>query len=266
GPKSPDGKTPDKNETTNGKKTNGKKTNGKKTNGKKTNGKKTNGKKTPTTDEPEKTPTTPQNHDSFRMVGERFADEGSLVQPNAKLLSLIDIRTVVAVIYATEKDYIDLKVGQVATARTYVYKNRHFTGHVVRIAPLVKESSRLARIELEFPNPDLALKPGMFVRIEVNLETADNSTLIPRSALVRHQEKDGVFSVDPNTRTVKFIPIKIGIQEGGMVQVLSPALSGQVVTMGYHLLRDGAQVTVAGRKKRTGTNKRNGKSSNGSRD
>lgn len=211
-----------------------------------------------------KTPTAPNNnHEPFRVVGERFADEGSLVQPNAKLLTLIDIRSVIAVIYATEKDYIQLKVGQVATARTYVYSKRQFIGRVARIAPLIKESSRLARVELEFPNLDLALKPGMFVRIEIDLESVDNATLIPRPALVRYQEKDGVFLYDPAKKTVRFVPIKVGIQEGGFVQVLAPALSGEVVTMGYHLLRDGSSVTVGGDKqggsKGKGNRKGNGK-------
>ena len=209
-----------------------------------------------------KTPSTQEANgmtaESYRVVGERFANEGALVQPNARLLTLLDIRSVIAVIYATEKDYIELKTGQVAVARTYVYKNRTFTGRVARIAPLVKESSRLARVELEFPNLNLALKPGMFVRIEIELQSADKATLIPRQALVRHKEKDGVFALDPKQQTVRFVPVKVGIEEGDIVQVLSPPLSGQVVTMGYHLLRDGAKVTIAG-------SKRTGKKGNGKR-
>jgi len=110
-------------------------------------------------------------------------------------------------------------------------------------------SSRLARVEVEFPNTDLALKPGMFVRIDVDLKRADDATLIPRKALVRHKDKDGVFWLDPAKPVVRFFPVKLGIRGPRLLQITAPVLSGQVVTMGYHLLKDKSKVTLGGAKK-----------------
>lgn len=221
------------------------------------------GKKTPKATR--KTKKSKKQDDSFRVVGERFANEGALVQPNTPLLTLLDIRSVIAVIYVTEKDYIQLKLGQKAEARTYVYRKRRFHGKVIRIAPLLKESSRLARVEIEFPNLDLALKPGMFVRIEVELKKVKRATLIPREGLVRHKNSDGVFLFNKAKQEVQFVKVKTGIQTRKAVQILSPRIRGSVVTLGYHLLRNKSKVRVAGAKsKRSGkrsSRKRRGKRS-----
>ncbi len=186
----------------------------------------------------------PEENDGFRVVGERLVDEGSLVQPNAPMLTLLDIRSVIAVIYVTEKDYIRLREGQPAHATTYVYKNRSFTGRVVRVAPLLKDTSRLARVEIEIPNQDLSLKPGMFVRLRVEYARHPKATLVPRIALVQRETGSGVFRIDPKKKTAHFIPVQLGVQTPQFSQLLTP-LKGQVVTMGYHLLREGSKIQLA---------------------
>ncbi|MCB9638196.1 MAG: efflux RND transporter periplasmic adaptor subunit [Myxococcales bacterium] len=247
----------------NGKKTKAKKTKAKKNgkNGKTKNGKAKNTKKNGKNGKAKNgkaAPAKEAEQETFRMVGERLVDEGSLVQPNAPMLTLLDIRSVIAVIYVTEKDYIRLRVGQPAYATTYVYKNRTFAGKVVRIAPMLKESSRLARVEIEIHNEDLALKPGMFVRLRVEYARYPKATLIPRIALVQRDDKSGVFHVDPKKKVASFLPLKLGVQTVSTVQVLTP-LAGQVVTLGYHLLRNGSKIQIGSKDAKKGKKGKGGK-------
>jgi len=53
-----------------------------------------------------------------------------------------------------------------------------------------------------------------------------------------------VFLVDAGKQRVSFVRVRPGASEGGRVQILEPVLSGQVVTLGQHLLEDGGAVIL----------------------
>jgi len=156
-------------------------------------------------------------------------------------------------------------VGQQAIVSTDAYPDKTFTGGIVRIAPLLKETSRQARVEIEIPNTDHLLKPGMFIRAQIEFARHDNATLVGLAALVKRNGKQGVFiaepvqgsniqtpKVQPNNRNVNtpytwrasFVPVTVGIISGEVVEVLEPQISGSVVTMGNHLLEDGSNIIL----------------------
>ena len=119
-------------------------------------------------------------------------------------------------------------------------------GEIARIAPRFAEDSRQARFEVRLANEDRALKPGMFVTVRVTVATASDAVLVPAEAVVRRGDGAGVYRVEPgDPARVRFMPVRLGIQGDEHVQVVSPALSGQVVTLGQQLLEDGAPVIVS---------------------
>lgn len=182
-----------------------------------------------------------------RVVGERFVDEGATVSANAPLVSLLEIDTLIAIVHVTEAEHRALRIGQPADLLASGNDARVATGRVVRIAPVFREGTRQARIEIEVPNASRELHPGMFVRVNIELRREDNATIVPRQALVRRDGRQGVFLVD-NTGPrpqARFVPVQPGIAERDRVQVLEPPqMSGMVVTLGQHLLGDGLSVTV----------------------
>lgn len=185
--------------------------------------------------------------DQTRVVGEKFVDEGALLQTNQPIVSVLQNNPLTAVVYVIERDYPKVTIGQQAVVTTDAYPGRTFAGAITRIAPLLKESSRQARVEVEVPNPDLVLKPGMFVRARVGFARHENATLIPLSALVRRNDKDGIFIADPENLKAHFVPVTTGIFSGELVEIISPEISGLAVTMGNHLLEDGSDITMAER-------------------
>ncbi len=182
--------------------------------------------------------------DETRVVGERFVDEGALLQANEPIVSILEDHLLIAVIHVIERDYPEAKTGQEVTIATDAYPERTFTGRIVRIAPLLKESSRQGRVEIEVPNPDRLLKPGMFIRARIEFARHEDATVVPVKALVKRNGTQGVFLVDAETRKANFVPITVGIIDGEQAEVLKPALSGQVVTLGQHLLEDESSITL----------------------
>jgi len=181
----------------------------------------------------------------IRYVGERFVDQGALLTANAPIVSVLDISTLTAVIYVIERDYTRIAIGQEASVATDAFPGRSFAGRIVRIAPQLQETSRQARVELTVPNPQGLLKPGMFVRVELELARRDDAAAIPVAALARREGRQGVFVVDAAAKTARFVPVELGISSGELVEVLRPQLDAPVVVMGHHLLEDGSAVIVA---------------------
>jgi len=190
-----------------------------------------------------------EDGDANRVVGERFVDEGALVSVNQPIVSILENNPLTAVVFVVERDYPKMSVGQEAGVTTDAYPGEVFRGSIRRIAPLLRENSRQARVEIEIANPRQLLKPGMFIRARVEFARIEQATLVPITALVRRDGKQGVFLVESDgaqepVLRARFVPVTTGIVSGEVAEVKEPALSGAVVTLGNHLLEDGAKVML----------------------
>jgi RND family efflux transporter MFP subunit len=191
----------------------------------------------------------PQNHHSrLQVVGERYVDEGAMLAANNPIVSILDIGTLTAVIHVIERDYPKIQPGLEALTATDAFPGRTFPGRVVRIAPLLKEKSREARVEIEISNKDRLLKPGMFVRVEIQFQKHENATVVPTAALVKRDGTQGVFMANLDQQKARFVPVTVGIVNGNEAEILNPLLNGSVVTLGHHLLEDGATIILPGSK------------------
>jgi len=185
-----------------------------------------------------------ENNPGNWVVGERFVHRGALLSPGTPIVSILDIRSLLAVVYVVERDYARVQPGMPAEITTDVFPERIFKGNIQRIAPMLKETSRKARVEIEIPNPDELLKPGMFIRTWIEFDKHRNATIIPLSALVKRDNVQGIFSADMKEMKVRFIPVATGIVDEKRAEILTPQLSGFVVTLGHHLLQDGSTIIV----------------------
>ncbi len=186
--------------------------------------------------------------DDFRVVAERFVDEGETVAAKQPLLRIVELSPITGVIHVAEKDYGRLRTGQAVTLTTDAWPGVEFDGTIARIAPVFRQASRQARVELTIPNTNEQLKPGMFIRATVVLAEQERATIVPAQTLATRRDKSGVFLVDDGGETVSFVPVEAGIREGDRVQIVSPKLSGRVVTLGQQMLDDGSAIRIPPRR------------------
>ena len=189
-----------------------------------------------------------ENHDDSRVIGERFVDEGAMLAPNTPIVSVLDISSLTAVIHVIERDYSKVLMGQQAVITTDAFPGKTFSGKIIRIAPLLKETSRQARVEIEVPNSEGLLKPGMFVRVQIEFSKHDNATVVPLKALIKRSSQQGVFLVNTKDMKAHFISVTLGTINGKWAEVVTPKLTGSVVTLGQHLLEEGSPIILPGTK------------------
>jgi len=180
-----------------------------------------------------------------RFVGERFVNPGAMLSSNTAVLSVIELQPITAVIHVTEKDYFRLKPEQPVLLTSGAFAGREFRGRVARVAPLLKETSREARVEVDIDNADGVLKPGMFVNARIEFASKTDATIVPTSAVVNRGALQGLFLADLEAKKAVFQPATVGIIEGDRAEIVEPAgLTGYVVTLGHHLLENGTPLIL----------------------
>ena len=195
------------------------------------------------------------------FVGKRYLDPGASVSPNVPVASIVDIRTVRMVANVVEKDVKRLTVGMPANVEVDAFPGEKFIGRLARVAPVFDPQTRTAEMEIEIPNRGYRLKPGMYARVDLTVESRDNALTVPSTAIVDVQGKTGVFvasggpqpagaappqGAEPPAMTAKFQAVEVGIRQAEQVEITSGVSDGtRVITTGATALKDGDRIVAA---------------------
>jgi Cu(I)/Ag(I) efflux system membrane fusion protein len=156
-------------------------------------------------------------------VVEKEALEGMEVRPGMALYRIANLSTVwvEADYYEYEVPYV--QVGQRAKARLAYLPGEVLAGKVTYIYPYLNEETRTVRVRMEFPNPKLRLKPGMYANVNLDVDLGDRLA-VPSEALL-----------DTGTRKIAFVDRGRGYLEPREVQAGAKAGDYYVVERGLQL-------------------------------
>ncbi len=167
------------------------------------------------------------------------AELGSLMQPGSPCATIIQLDPIKLVGFVPETNVNNVEVG--ATAQARVTSGDVVTGRVTFLSRSADDTTRTFRVEIEVPNPDLAIRDGQTVEIVV---AADGRTahLIPQSALTLDDE--GLLGVRTVTdqNTALFMPVTMirDTAEGVWVGDLPDEVN--IITVGQEFVIDDVPV------------------------
>jgi RND family efflux transporter MFP subunit len=188
--------------------------------------------------------------EGVRVVGRRFVDEGGFIAAGTPLLSIVDLDPMTAVVTVPERDYALLRPGLPATLETDAYPGVRFHGEIVRLAPVFNRATRQVRVELSVENRDGRLKPGMFLRAQLELDRLPDAVVVPFAAIAEREGQPGLFVLDPSGERVHWHRVELGVREEAQIAVEGEGLreladaGRRVVVLGQELCDDGSAVRV----------------------
>ena len=142
-----------------------------------------------------------------------------------------------------EKFIATVLLGQKAFVTNYNLKDDTLKAVVTELSPAINESTRTFKGVLEVNNPDLLMRPGMFVKAQIVVEKRDSAIVIDRDIVQNRRRGKVVFVVERNTATEK--RINTGIETDSEVEVLSGLQPGEkLVVEGYEMLSNRTKVKV----------------------
>jgi membrane fusion protein (multidrug efflux system) len=136
-----------------------------------------------------------------------------------------------------------IRARQELLVRADAWPAETFRGEIYAIEPAVDEQTRTVLLRARVPNPGTRLKPGMFARVVLVLETRENALIVPEQALVPQGADRFVYRlVDGKAVLTK---IDAGLRRPGDIEVRSGLAAGDTIVVDGQLrLKDGAAVTV----------------------
>jgi membrane fusion protein (multidrug efflux system) len=180
------------------------------------------------------------------FVSQRHVDPGAWVSQNAPVVSVVDIASLRLVANVVEKDLKAVNAGDPAVVEVDAFPGEKFNGRIARVSPILDPATRTAAMEIEIPNRENRLKPGMYARVLLEVDRRDNVLVIPKTALVDSQGRRGVFQPNDENRAT-FKAITVGLEDNEKAQVLDGLSEGEIViSTGANALRVNDQLNVAG--------------------
>ncbi|MEQ8660321.1 MAG: efflux RND transporter periplasmic adaptor subunit [Gammaproteobacteria bacterium] len=165
------------------------------------------------------------------------AREGQYVTTQTELYTIADLSRVwvYAEIYADDLPWV--AVGDPASMTVNGIPGEPFGGSVTYIYPYLESTARTVRARLEFDNPGLRLKPGMYAEVNIAAQRQVDALVVPDAAIVRSGAREVVFVAQGDGR---FEPraVALGVSADGLTQVTAGLAAGEVVVISGQFLID----------------------------
>lgn len=165
-------------------------------------------------------------------------------QAETKLYTIADLSSVWVNANVYQSDVGQLKPGTTATVTVDAYPGRNFRGRIDQILPQVDPSTRTVKVRLVFNNPGIALKPGMFVNVNIDIPLG-RQLVIPASAVLHAGTREIAF-IDHGGGYLEPREIEFGPRLDDHVVVTKGLRAGdQIVSSANFLVDSEAQLQAA---------------------
>ncbi|QGY44549.1 efflux RND transporter periplasmic adaptor subunit [Maribellus comscasis] len=169
---------------------------------------------------------------------------GTLVPSGTEVVSLMSYNKMYLEINLPEKNISDVKIGQEALITNYTLSEDTLIGHISELSPIISTETRTFKGVLEIDNPELKLRPGMFVKADIITAQKDSTIVIPKEIIMTGNRGKYVFVVGRNS-TAEDRWLTIGLQNQESVEVLEGlSVNDRLIIDGYETLRDRSKVKV----------------------
>jgi RND family efflux transporter MFP subunit len=169
------------------------------------------------------------------VITQRNIDIGSLVQADAAsgtfLFTLMQSDVLRIQLYVPQDEAFGVAPGVEAVIRVPEIPGRDFPGKVTRIADALQPGSRTLLTEIDVPNPDHVLSPGIYCNVELKIPRRTPSLIVPSEAIVFNRDglnvavvENGVAHIHRVTVVRDFgttVEVSAGVKDGDQV-ILNP--------------------------------------------
>jgi RND family efflux transporter MFP subunit len=182
------------------------------------------------------------------VVTWRYADPGVLIQAgtssDSQSLPLVRVSDnyLLRLDFPVSEEYVkDIRAGDLVEVRVESSGSKTFTGKIRRFTDKVDEDTRTMMVEIEVPNPELTLIPGMYAKVVLNVERHSDALVVPTEA-VNGGKTASVFVVNSEDH-IEQRDVTLGLEMPDKYEVLSGLKEGDLVVVGDHSeLQNGQKV------------------------
>ncbi|AXC11741.1 putative Co/Zn/Cd efflux system membrane fusion protein [Acidisarcina polymorpha] len=178
------------------------------------------------------------------VVTERPLFAGETAAAGTPLITIMDTSALLAKLHLSQSQAQLLHLGNPASV-TVPGVAEPEDGRITLISPALDPGSTTVEVWVRIGNSDGMLRPGTAVKVSLAGRTVDRAVVVPAQAIVTTQSGKKAVMVIGKDQVAHRTPVETGIEDGGLVQIVSGVTAGaQIVTNGSYALDDGAKVKV----------------------
>jgi membrane fusion protein (multidrug efflux system) len=183
------------------------------------------------------------------VITARFVDPGAFIAAatsgstpqSAALLTLMDARRLRVQVFVPESETPFIKNGVPVQVTVEELRGRTFSSTVTRFAHALDQATKTMLTEIELPNPNGDLLPGMYASVQLEVERKQDAVLVPVQALL--VEKAGSFIFTVADGKAKKTLVRTGFNDGVNVEITDGMKPGLlVILVAKQTLSDGQNV------------------------
>lgn len=177
--------------------------------------------------------------------GEMYSGAPTTQSGRSAVVTVMQVDPLKVTVNITEQYYPLIKIGMKAEVEADVYRGEKFTGTVFRIAPTINAGSRSFITELELPNKSDLLKPGMFVRVSMDLGEVE-TFVVPANTVLLQEGTNIRFVFLEKNKTAERVEVTLGKRFDDQLEILSSNIKegDMLVTEGQARLINGDLVEL----------------------
>ena len=169
--------------------------------------------------------------------------QGTEIQMNAVIGKVVDYSKVLVDLRIPNSQVLAIKLGKPVRVSNYAFSETEFEGKITAADPVLDPTTRTLRVVATVDNPDLMLRPGMFVRSEIVKAAHVNVVVVPKKLIVKRQNQDVVF-VEESARA-QMRTVETGLESRDSIEVVDGIEEGdRLITSNYETLRARTRVRV----------------------
>ena len=173
------------------------------------------------------------------FVVEKMGDslEGMKLSPGMTVLKIADHSTLWAQAEFYEEDLRHVHEGSQATIEVDAFPGRRWDGRILFFRSAVNEATRSLTAFIEVANPDLVLRPMMYVDVSVSAEGVTDAVIVPDEAVLRSGERSVVI-VAAGDGVFQPREVRLGLAAQGMQEVTDGLAPGEKIVVSSQFLID----------------------------
>ena len=177
--------------------------------------------------------------------GEIYSGAPTTQTGRSAVVAVMQVNPLKVNVNISEQYYPLIKNGMKAEVNADVYKNEKFTGTVFRISPTINSATRSFNVEMELPNRNELLKPGMFVRVSMDLGEVETFVVPANTVLVQEGTNIRYVFIEKNN-VAERIEVILGKRFDDQLEIISTTIKegDMLVTEGQARLINGDKVEI----------------------
>ena len=178
-----------------------------------------------------------------RIVDMPYYTPGTRVAAGQPMMTVMAYDQLVMETQMAAKEMSRIVTGQSIRVMNYTQDEDTLSGRVAQVSPAIDKTSRTFKVMVSISNPELTLRPGMFVKAEIIVAREDSALVIPKDVILSKQRGKTVFIVEKGAAQERVI--RTGLENPKQVQVIRGVEANErLVVKGFETLRRGSKVKI----------------------